>query len=61
MPEANFVVSRDYLNVKLWDLRMARALYSANVTDGMERNINKLYSAGALDDEFFLTLSSDGK
>ncbi len=40
---------------------MGRTLYSACVTDGMERNLNKLYSAGALDDEFFLKVSHDGK
>jgi len=39
---------------------MNRPLFSANVTDTMERNIGKLQHAGALEDEFFLSLSSDG-
>lgn len=40
---------------------MNRSLFSANTTDNMERNINKLHSAGALDDEFFLNVSTDGQ
>jgi hypothetical protein len=40
---------------------MAKTHFSAVVTDGMERNISKLNKAGALDDEFFLCLSQDGK
>lgn len=43
------VVSRDYLNVKLWDLRAAstagvcsKPIYSAQVTDYMERNLTSL-------------------
>ena len=48
--EGNYqVVSRDFLNVKLWDLRAtstaggcSKPIYSAQVTDYMERNLTSL-------------------
>ncbi|MFO0116590.1 MAG: hypothetical protein ACK521_02890 [bacterium] len=41
------MVSRDYLSIKLWDLRAAsnqstKTVYSAQVTDYMERNLPTL-------------------
>lgn len=38
-----------------------RVLHSASVTDNMEKSLNKLHSAGALDDEFFMSMSNDGR
>ena len=78
--EAKFVsnpyllFSRDYLSVKLWDLRQVsnaaennqspsytKPIYSAQVTDYMERNLNNLLENDSLDDQFFLDISPDGK
>lgn len=62
--DANLVVSRDYLSVKLWDLRSPanfKPLFSAQVTDYMEKNLSSLYEQDSLDDEFFLDVSPDGK
>ena len=62
--DANQVVSRDYLSVKLWDLRSSanyKPLFSAQVTDYMEKNLSTLYEQDSLDDEFFLDVSPDGK
>lgn len=61
LPNPNQVLSRDYLSVKLWDLRMGLALHSASTTENIERNLSKLHNSGAMDDEFFMTVSGDGK
>jgi serine/threonine-protein phosphatase 2A regulatory subunit B len=61
LPDQNYVISRDYLSVKVWDLRMGRTLHSATTTESMERNLSKLHTSNALDDEFFMSVSSDGK
>lgn len=62
------VVSRDFLNVKLWDLRAAsnqgsssKSVYSAQVTDYMERNLTTLMDQDMLDDQFFVDITPDGK
>lgn len=60
------VVSRDYLSVKLWDLRAAssqatKCIYSAQVTDYLERNLPTLMDQDCLDDQFFLDVTPDGK
>jgi hypothetical protein len=57
LPDTNQVMSRDYLSIKKWDLRMNRHIYSANTADNLERNMGKLQQSGALDDEFFLSVS----
>lgn len=60
--DASQVVSRDYMCLKLWDLRGgAKPIYSAQVTDYMERNLSALYEQDSLDDEFFLSVSPDSK
>ena len=61
LPNEHHVISRDYLYTKLWDLRVGRPTYSAEVNDLMTRNVDALYSNDALDDEFFLATSTDGK
>ena len=66
--------SRDYLSVKMWDLRAAQSntaasivnmhtkpVYSAQVTDYMERNLGVLLDNDSLEDQFFLDVSPDGK
>ena len=68
------IFSRDYLSVKLWDIRGAQSdfesyssnnitkpIYSAQVTDYMERNLGTLLENDSLDDQFFIDLSPDGK
>ena len=63
------VVSRDYLSVKLWDLRAASnttsmatdPVFSAQVTDYMERNLAVLVDQDCVSDSFFVDVSPDGK
>jgi WD40 repeat protein len=68
------VVTRDYLSVKLWDLRQAsssapqsvggtgsKPVYSAQVADYFERNLAMLMEQDCLDDQFFLDVTPDGK
>lgn len=70
------MLSRDYLSTKLWDLRMGgnqastmivdsvngtKPIYSAQVTDYLERNLANLMDSDQLDDHFFLDVSPDGK
>ena len=73
--EARFVgdhqlVSRDYMTVKLWDIRTAptsqgdpvtKSVYSAQVSDYMERNLTVLMEQDCLDDQFFVDVTPDGK
>ena len=54
------------MSVKLWDLRSAssynsKPLYSAQVTDYMERHLPQLLENENLEDQFFLDVSPDGK
>jgi hypothetical protein len=49
------------MSIKAWDLRAEKPYYSANVNDYMERNLSQLSREDALDDEFFMSLSPDGK
>lgn len=65
----NHLFSRDYLTVKMWDIRAAsssttvlhKPVYSAQVTDYMERNLPTLLDNDSLEDQFFLDVSPDGK
>lgn len=52
------VVSRDYLSVKLWDVRSGRApLASIAVCDYLEKNLLSLYEEDLIYDKFFLDVS----
>lgn len=58
----NNIVTRDYMTVKLWDLRSSgKPLYSAQVTDYLERNLASLMDQDCLDDQFFMDVTPDGK
>ena len=65
VPFSDKIASRDYLTVKLWDLRTAgmncKPLYSAQCTDYMERNLTQLLENENLEDQFFLDVTPDGK
>lgn len=65
----HLIMSRDYLSAKLWDMRMGanastsmivdspstvKPIYSAQVTDYLERNLANQLEQDALDDQFFL-------
>ena len=61
VPNSNFLVSRDYLSVKLWDMRAAssdilhpgsscKPIYSSQVTDYVERNLGTLLENDSLED-----------
>lgn len=49
------------MSIKVWDMRAEKPYFSANVNDYMERNLSQLSREDALDDEFFISLSPDGK
>lgn len=73
--DGHSLISRDYLTVKLWDMRAGgivpglldygskniKPVYSAQVTEYMDRNVKKLYEYDSLDDEFFVSLSPDSR
>ena len=65
----HLIMSRDYLSAKLWDMRKGanastsmivdspstvKPIYSAQVTDYLERNLAYQFEQEALDDHFFL-------
>lgn len=49
------------MNIRQWDLRTGRSVYSAEVSDAMSRNLPVLHKNEALDDEFFMAVSKDGQ
>lgn len=55
------MVSREYLNARQWDLRMQKSIFAAEISESMTRNLQHLHRNDALDDEFFLNISQDGK
>ena len=68
MPNSYLVASRDYLRVKLWDLRKSslnsennRPIYSAVVADYMDSSLTELYQNQNVQDKFFLDVTPDGK
>lgn len=61
LPDPNLVVSRDYLSIRMWDTRMCKSVYTAEISESMSKNLQHLHRNDALDDEFFLSMSQDGK
>ena len=77
MPNSeNFILSRDYLGAKLWDIRKGanpsasmivnspstvKPIYSAHVTDYLERNLANLLETDSLEDQFSLAISPNGQ
>lgn len=59
--DSNLVVSRDFMTVRQWDLRIGKALFAAEVSDSMSRSLSVLHRNDALDDQFFMTVSQDGQ
>lgn len=55
------ILSREFMNVRMWDLRMGKSVFSAEINDAMTRSLPALHKADALDDEFFMAVSQDGK
>jgi serine/threonine-protein phosphatase 2A regulatory subunit B len=54
----NHIVSRDYLSVKLWDVRSQRMpLASIAICDYLEKNLLSLYEEDYIYDKFFLDVS----
>ena len=74
VPGSQTVLSRDFLSAKLWDMRKGgntsmivdtgnapKPIYSAQVTDYIQWNLDNLQQSESLDDRFFLEVSPDGK
>lgn len=61
LPDPNYLVSREYLNIKMWDLRKQKSVWAAEVNDRFSSDLGTLYRNDALDDEFFLATTKDGK
>ena len=60
-PEGRYVVSRDYLTVKVWDVAMeSRPLYTINVHDYLKVHLCDLYENDCLFDQFDCSISSSG-
>lgn len=55
----NHVVTRDYLTIKIWDIRSTskQPSSSIHVTDYIEKNLLSLYEEDAIYDKFFLDIS----
>jgi hypothetical protein len=57
----NVIVTRDYLSVKLWDIRSTtnKPYLNLSVCDYLEKNLVSLYEEDSLYDKFFLDISPD--
>ncbi len=56
----NFIFSRDYVAVHIWDLRNNKAPYrSFNVTDYLEKKLCEVYESETIFDKFDLQISPD--
>jgi hypothetical protein len=42
LPDQNYIVSREYMNIKQWDLRTAKAVHSTEISDAQTQNIQHL-------------------
>lgn len=61
-PDENYIVARDYLSVKIWDVRMESKLLSVvPVQEYLRMELCKLYEEDHIFDQFEIALSPDGK
>ena len=59
--EGRYVVSRDYLTVKVWDVHMeSRPVYVINVHDYLKVHLGDLYENDCIFDEFDCSIASSG-
>ena len=59
--EGRYVVSRDYLTVKVWDVAMeSRPVYSVSVHDYLRVHLADLYENDCIFDQFDCSMSSSG-
>ena len=59
--EGRYVVSRDYLSVKVWDVAMeSRPVHTINVHDYLKVHLADLYENDCLFDQFDCSISSSG-
>ena len=49
------------MNLKIWDLRKAKSICSAEVSKSITKNLAHLHKTESLDDEWFLSVSHDGQ
>ena len=60
--DGDYILSRDYLTVKLWDVRMEEKPVSIfNVQDALTPKLVELYENDCIFDKFECSMSSDGK
>ena len=56
-----FLVTRDFMTVKIWDMHMERLPVQTIVVDGrLGPSLHELYESDCIFDKFDVTLSSDG-
>ena len=60
--DSNQIICRDYLSVKLWDIRNnTKPMKSFAVTDYIDKKLCDLYESESVFDKFQINCSSDGK
>jgi serine/threonine-protein phosphatase 2A regulatory subunit B len=56
----NFLFSRDYISVHIWDVRNTKTPYRTfNVTDYLEKKLCEVYESETIFDKFDLQVSPD--
>lgn len=60
-PNGKYLISRDYLNIKLWDLTNCRKpLLNICVQESVKSKLVNLYEADCINDKFTVACSKDG-
>jgi serine/threonine-protein phosphatase 2A regulatory subunit B len=61
-PDGRYIVSRDYLTLKIWDINMeSKPIKTINVHDYVKPKLVDLYDNEYLFDKYECTFSGDGK
>jgi serine/threonine-protein phosphatase 2A regulatory subunit B len=60
-PDGRYIISRDYLTVKLWDVNMeSKPVLSVPVHDYLKMHLCDLYENDCIFDKFEVAASNDG-
>jgi serine/threonine-protein phosphatase 2A regulatory subunit B len=60
--QGKYVVSRDFLTVKLWDVcNTKKPVISISVNDGFKSKLSEMFENDAQEDQFIVRASPDGK
>lgn len=61
-PDGRYILARDYLTLKIWDINMeSKPVQTININDNLRSNLCDLYENDCIFDKFECMFSGDGK